>query len=107
MLHHICDGGHSKLMEVDQLVLWVHYHDILGKFASKHWKTKSAENASMFQVPGMASSLVSSIANDQVRFESLLIAHWCVLIKFLGIGNIWMLTRNDQFDFQNDEHTID
>jgi hypothetical protein len=74
MLHRICDGGHPKLMEVDLLVLWVHYHDILGKFISRHWKIQSAESASIFQVPGMASSLVTSIANDQVKSVSSLIA---------------------------------
>ncbi|CAI7626966.1 unnamed protein product [Penicillium pancosmium] len=66
MLHNICEGGHPKLMEVDHLVIWLHYHDILGKFASRHWRVKSVENASLFKVPGRASTLVSSIANDQV-----------------------------------------
>ncbi|KAJ6086832.1 fungal-specific transcription factor domain-containing protein [Penicillium canescens] len=65
MLHKICDGGHPKLIEFDLLVLWVHYHDVLGKFASRHWKVQSAENASIFKVPGMASTL-ASVANDQV-----------------------------------------
>ncbi|KAF7595989.1 hypothetical protein BBP40_004135 [Aspergillus hancockii] len=65
MLHTICDGEHPKLMEVDLLILWVHYHDILGKFTSRHWRIKSAENASIFKVPGMASSL-ASVADGQV-----------------------------------------
>lgn len=65
MLHAICDGGHPKLMEVDLLILWVHYHDILGKFTSRHWRKKSMENASIFKVPGMASSL-ASVADEQV-----------------------------------------
>ncbi|KAJ5753210.1 fungal-specific transcription factor domain-containing protein [Penicillium odoratum] len=56
-------------MEVDFLVLWVHYHDILGKFTSRHWKVQSAENASLFKVPGMASTLVSSVANESVGIE--------------------------------------
>lgn len=66
MLHSICEEGHPKLTEVEYLVLWVHYHDILGKFISRHWRVKSAENESLFKVPGMASNLVSSIARNQV-----------------------------------------
>ncbi|KAL3472591.1 fungal-specific transcription factor domain-containing protein [Aspergillus californicus] len=65
MLHEICDGGHPMLVEFDVLILWVHYHDILGKFASRHWKIESAENASMFRVPGTAASLVHA-PQDQV-----------------------------------------
>lgn len=70
MLHKICDGGHPKLIEFDLLILWVHYHDVLGKFTSRHWKVQSAENASIFKVPGMASTL-ASVANDQVREQFL------------------------------------
>ncbi|OQD98953.1 hypothetical protein PENVUL_c068G00604 [Penicillium vulpinum] len=65
MLHVICDGGYPKLMEADLLILWVHYHDILGKFTSRHWRVQSAENASIFKIPGMASTL-ASVAHDQV-----------------------------------------
>jgi hypothetical protein len=64
-------------MEVDLLVLWVHYHDILGRFTSKHWKVNSAY-ASILETPGMASDLVSSIANDQVRLGFSLTGYSCL-----------------------------
>lgn len=72
MLHEICDGGHPKLMEADLLILWVHYHDILAKFTSKHWNTQSAEKSSIYKVQGMASSL-ASVADDQVSLEMSLV----------------------------------
>ncbi|KAJ5648817.1 fungal-specific transcription factor domain-containing protein [Penicillium longicatenatum] len=65
MLHEICDGGHPKLMEADLLILWVHYHDILARFTSKHWNTESAEKSSISKMQGMASSL-ASVADNQV-----------------------------------------
>ncbi|KAJ5823594.1 fungal-specific transcription factor domain-containing protein [Penicillium robsamsonii] len=68
MLHLICDGGHSKLMEADLLILWVHYHDTLGKFTSRHWRVQSAESASIFKIPGMTSTL-ASVAHDQVCLD--------------------------------------
>lgn len=67
MLHFICEGDHPKLMEVDILVLWVHYHDILGKFTSVHWRVESTENKPLYKTPGMASALVTSVAKNQVR----------------------------------------
>jgi hypothetical protein len=47
----------------------VHYHDILGKFASRHWKLQSVENTSIFfKVPGMASTL-ASVPNNQASLS--------------------------------------
>lgn len=66
MLHIICEGGHPRLMEVDLLILWVHYHDILGKFTTRHWKVDTAENKALLKTPGMASTLVASVAKNQV-----------------------------------------
>lgn len=53
-------------MEVDPLVLWVHYHDILGKFTSVHWNTGSIEDRPLYKTPGLATTLVTSVNKDQV-----------------------------------------
>lgn len=98
MLHEICDGGHPKLMEADLLILWVHYHDILAKFTSKHWNTQSAEKSSIYKVQGMASSL-ASVADDQEASKCLWF--YLVLIEMTGPGHIWMLIGNDKSDCQN------
>jgi hypothetical protein len=71
-------------MDADLLILWVHYHDILGKFTSRHWRTQSAESASIFNIPGMTSTL-ASVAHDQVGIAVSLIVESCADIN----GRFW------------------